>query len=217
MVSPHPPGTTVTLIRDLPLSVFWVPMSSCCCCCLSCCCQKFSWELGHQRMKIRETQETFSHFLYVKGLVPTLKPELNCCSLSSLWTLVLTLSFQQLLSGSFRLLEGNEKKNTKMIIHHWPSAVQNSALLPQPTCHIHFSESSRCCSKPSLQVLQLHSVGMFTSYPEPDPNLFSLLYLSEPFLLCNLVILCIIFSVFVLEQDRKKNGKEERKDDMEGG
>ena len=46
MVFPHPPGTIVTVIRDLPLSVFWVPMSSCCCCCHSCCCQKFAWELG---------------------------------------------------------------------------------------------------------------------------------------------------------------------------
>lgn len=137
MVSPHPPGTTVTLIRDLPLSVFWVPMSSCCCCCLSCCCQKFSWELGHQRMKIRETQETFSHFLYVKGLVPTLKPELNCCSLSSLWTLVLTLSFQQLLSGSFRLLEGNEKKKYKN--DNTPLAQRCLEFRSPPPAHLPYS------------------------------------------------------------------------------
>ena len=205
MVSPHPPGTVVTLIRDLPLSVFQVLMSSCCCCCHSCCCQKFALELGHQRMKIRKTQETVSHFLHVKGPLPTLKPELKCCSLSSLWTLVLTFRFQCVLSGSFRLLEGKEKTNAKMITHQWSSAIQNSALLPQPTCHIHFSESLHCCSKHSLQVLQLHLVGVFTSsQPEPDPNLFFLLSLSEPFQLCNLVILCIIVSVFVLEQDRKK-------------
>lgn len=132
MVFPHPPGTIVTVIRDLPLSVFWVPMSSCCCCCHSCCCQKFARELGQQRMQIRETQETFFHFLHVKGPVPTLKPELNCCSLSSLWTPVLTFRFQHVLSGSFRLLEGKEKNKYKNITHHWPSAIQNSALLPQP-------------------------------------------------------------------------------------
>lgn len=66
----------------------------------------------------------------------------------------------------------------------------------------------------SLQVSGPHSVGragqcLFTSHPEPDPNLFFLLSLSGPLQLFSLVILGIIFYVFVLKQDRQ-NGKEER-------
>lgn len=50
---------------------------------------------------------------------------------------------------------------------------------------------------------------LFTSHPEPDPNLFFLLSLSGPLQLFSLVTLGIIFYVFVLKQDRQ-NGKEER-------